>query len=549
MKQILPILIIGILFISCFIVIALPETRSERHLNFNISENENLVTTSPNNRIKYSIYFSEISFSKHKIDTNIDFSSVFTCDLDNDNDEDIIATSAIDSCVIWWRNDGGYPITWTEQTIDDNFDGAAYTYACDIDNDYDIDVLGAAWYGNEIAYWSNDGGDPIIWTKQTVKTGYSNAHEVYACDLDNDGDNDVLGASAGLNEITWWQNNGGSPITWIEQTISNECYGARSVFVCDLDSDNYCDTLGSAFTSNEITWYQNNGGNPIQWTRYDIDSSFNGAHHVSTYDIDSDGDFDVIGAAAIGNEVAWWRNDGGDPIIWNKEIIDDNFRGALKISVADLDNDSDVDIIGTATNSNRVSWWCNDGGNPIIWSKKTIDSMCAGAWPLYVSDIDGDGDIDVIAGGNTGISWYENNLYAPSKLECIGSLSWSNVKPGSTVEGSFSVKNVGESNSLLDWKISEYPDWGTWTFNPENGKGITPETGSIIVEVNVIAPDEKQIYKGNITVINEGAISNFEIINVSLSTPKNKSIFNTTLLNLLEDHPRLFQIFRQLLRL
>jgi len=53
-------------------------------------------------------------------------------------------------------------------------------------------------------------------------------------------------------------------------------------------------------------------------------------------------------------------------------------------------------------------------------------------------------------------------------LECGGSLTWTwtNVEPGSTVTESFTVKNVGDSGSELDWEISNYPSWGTLTLDP-----------------------------------------------------------------------------------
>jgi len=49
-------------------------------------------------------------------------------------------------------------------------------------------------------------------------------------------------------------------------------------------------------------------------------------------------------------------------------------------------------------------------------------------------------------------------------LDCNGSLSWTDVPPGSTVEGSFEVSNIGEDGSELDWEVIEWPDWGNWSF-------------------------------------------------------------------------------------
>ena len=51
-------------------------------------------------------------------------------------------------------------------------------------------------------------------------------------------------------------------------------------------------------------------------------------------------------------------------------------------------------------------------------------------------------------------------------LDCEGELYFVDVEPGSTIFGIFSVENIGEPESLLDWEIESHPDWGTWTLNP-----------------------------------------------------------------------------------
>jgi len=108
-------------------------------------------------------------------------------------------------------------------------------------------------------------------------------------------------------------------------------------------------------------------------------------------------------------------------------------------------------------------------------------------------------------------------------LDCQGSLSWTNTKPGELVTASFSVINVGESGSQLNWKIQSFPSWGDWTLTPNSGKGLTPADGSMMVEVFVVAPEvEESAFSGEILVINEDDSSDYETISVSLSTPKDR---------------------------
>ncbi|UCD14332.1 MAG: hypothetical protein JSW60_02655 [Thermoplasmatales archaeon] len=108
-------------------------------------------------------------------------------------------------------------------------------------------------------------------------------------------------------------------------------------------------------------------------------------------------------------------------------------------------------------------------------------------------------------------------------LECEGSLSWTGVKPGSTVEGTFTVKNVGEELSNLSWEVAEWPPWGDWDFDPESGEDLTPEDEPVTIQVTVVTPAEKNTeFNGNITVVNKGNSNDYCTIPVSLITPMNQ---------------------------
>ncbi|MCK4415996.1 MAG: hypothetical protein KAU84_02480, partial [Thermoplasmatales archaeon] len=141
---------------------------------------------------------------------------------------------------------------------------------------------------------------------------------------------------------------------------------------------------------------------------------------------------------------------------------------------------------------------------------------------------------------------------AISDLDCDGSLSWTDVSPGSTVIDSFVIENIGDPTSLLDWEIESHPDWGDWTITPDDGYDLMPEDGPFTVNVSVVAPDEKNSeFTGNITIVNKENASDFCTIAMSLSTPKNKPY--NFILNmfawLFERFPNAFPILRFLLGL
>ena len=106
-------------------------------------------------------------------------------------------------------------------------------------------------------------------------------------------------------------------------------------------------------------------------------------------------------------------------------------------------------------------------------------------------------------------------------LDCTGSLSWTKVKPGETMEGTFQVQNIGDAGSLLNWTINASSiSWGTWSFSPDHGRNLTPEVGPIDVLVTVVAPNEKKTdFEGFLRVENQNDPSDFDVVPVSLATP------------------------------
>jgi hypothetical protein len=112
-------------------------------------------------------------------------------------------------------------------------------------------------------------------------------------------------------------------------------------------------------------------------------------------------------------------------------------------------------------------------------------------------------------------------------LECSGSLSWTNIEPGATVDGIFQVQNIGDVGSLLNWTINTSSiTWGTWLITPTSGGNLTPEDGQVTVQVSVVAPNEKNSeFQGDLRVENQENSTDFCLIPVYLKTPINQNMY------------------------
>ena len=134
------------------------------------------------------------------------------------------------------------------------------------------------------------------------------------------------------------------------------------------------------------------------FAKHIIDVNFNGARCVYAYDIDGDGDVDIAGAAfgtsdvIVGGEIAWWENDGNQN--FTKHLIDGYFPGAHDLWAVDINGDGDIDILACGFLADQIVWYENDGSEN--FTKRIIDSYFDGVQHTYPVDVNGDGDIDVL---------------------------------------------------------------------------------------------------------------------------------------------------------
>ena len=330
--------------------------------------------------------------------------SVFAADVDSDGDVDVLSASNSD-VIAWYENDGAANPTFTAHTISTMADQAISVFAADIDGDGDVDVLSASYRDDKIAWYENDGSENF--TERTISTGADQATSVFAADVDGDGDIDVLSSSLADGEITWYENDGAAVPTFTTHVISTAIAGANSVFAADVDNDGDLDVLG-AFHGDAIAWYENDGASNPNFTLRTISTAIDQGRSVFAADVDDDGDLDVISASALDDKIAWYENDGASDPTFTAHTITTDADAANSVFAADIDGDGDIDVV-SASNSDVIAWYENDGAANPTFTAHTISTAADNAKVVFAADVDGDGDLDVLSASRNDnkIAWYK----------------------------------------------------------------------------------------------------------------------------------------------
>jgi len=316
----------------------------------------------------------------------------YPIDLDLDGDIDLVTAAYDGDEITWWENDGTQQ--FTEHNLDNFWNGACEVHAGDLDGDGDMDVLGVAYHSDEVAWYENDG--EMNFTKYFLVGNYDGAHFVRMYDVDGDHDMDIVTCALNAGLVTWWENTGYPNFT--RHDIDNTLNGVRQFEVFDLDNDGDADILAGAEGVDLLVWYENDGSQVFQ--RHIIQSNYS-TFWVGPYDFNNDGAWDILACAAGNDDISWFENDGS--MNFTRHSIDGNVNDPQSVAAADFDQDGDLDIVAASRYLDVISWWENDQNT--YFTQHHLSQYFDYAVTVSVTDLDQDGDTDIV-----GAAYYTNNI-------------------------------------------------------------------------------------------------------------------------------------------
>ena len=200
-------------------------------------------------------------------------------------------------------------------SLTDNF---SYPSLVDIDNDGDLDIFSGELYGNFIFY-KNIGTPTVPLFDEKVENPFGLVSDPFGfstptfVDLDNDGDYDILSGNA-YGDFVNYQNNGTASIPLFDNATNvfdnlqdvNNPHLLTSRSFCDLDNDGDMDMIEGNYNDGNFYYYPNSGTktlpnyastemNPFGLTNIDMFS------RPSFVDLDGDGDSDLFSGSDDGN--------------------------------------------------------------------------------------------------------------------------------------------------------------------------------------------------------------------------------------------------------
>lgn len=258
-----------------------------------------------------------------------------------------------------------------------DFDNAIFT---DIDQDGDDDILGVS--ANRVYFLENDGlgnfgEDSILF--ETIE----NLVSINAFDINSDGMVDLVvswkNITSHTSGIEIWRKTSGLTFV-LETTLFADVFAKwsnRIIVYEDLNNDNLPDLVLSG--ESEISFFQH-----VADFNFTLNTSFNGAQAAVIGDVNLDGWNDIV--YSYGHEFRIAFNDGSGSFLNISQPYGPSstaFNNSSDIELIDADNDGDLDVVQLLDGENDILLFANDGSGIYSLNSTLYNTFS----PNYISNL------------------------------------------------------------------------------------------------------------------------------------------------------------------
>jgi|GEM_PF-4170908 len=313
------------------------------------------------------------------------------------------------------------------------------------------------------------------WSEYRIEANLQDQQSIRCADVDDDGLMDVvvLAYEGGFGAAPiYWYKCPANPFVdgWSRYTITldvDEMVSYGSLVLADIDQDANVDVVIGTI------WYEA-PDDPVSgtWTKHEVRSTFEDVSTVA--DIDNDNDLDIVVA---GYNIIFWLECPPDPTAqaWTEHLIEDVPGGAsmflpFSIDTGYIDDGPNIDVVVNAqalgVGPRRMWWYLNPGGAG-SWVQYLIETGVL-SYQIELCDVDADGRPDIIeATTNNGITW----LKCPSSP--VSTYYWepTTIMPSSQ-GGRFSTGDI-DGDQLLDLVICSNDNDDLYWCESMNSNGST----------------------------------------------------------------------------